>query len=95
MATNTLNTEQNDWYITGNNFMWEIICVLIQISQKFVAQGPICNKATLVQVTVWHLKGDKPLPEPMLTRISDAIWCHKATMSNISVHSSKNITYAK
>ena len=28
--------------------------------------------------------GNKPLPEPMLTQISDsdlAIWCHQATMS--------------
>ena len=27
--------------------------------------------------------GNKPLPEPMLTQISVAIWCHLATMCNI------------
>ena len=27
------------------------------------------------------LSGTKPLPEPMLTRIYDTIWCHQATMS--------------
>ena len=25
--------------------------------------------------------GTKPLPEPLLTKISDTIWCHYATMS--------------
>ena len=25
--------------------------------------------------------GNKPLPEPVLKKISDAIWCHKVTVS--------------
>ena len=41
----------------------------------------IDDKTTLAQAMAWHLKGAKPLPEPMLTQIYDAMWCHWATMS--------------
>ena len=33
---------------------------------------PIVNKSALFQVMVWHWTGNKPLPEPMLIKISDA-----------------------
>ena len=40
------------------------------------------DKSTLVQVINGLVpSGNKPLPEPMLTQISVAIWQHKATMS--------------
>ena len=31
------------------------------------------NKSALVQVMAWHLTGDKPLPQPILTKISNVI----------------------
>ena len=46
---------------------------LIQISLKFVPKGPIHNKSALVQVMTNFLLEDKPLPEPMLTKMSGAI----------------------
>ena len=53
----------------------------IQFSPKTIPRGPIEHKSTLVQVMDCHWTGDKPLPEPMLTQIYDAIWHHWATMS--------------
>ena len=41
--------------------------ILILISLKFAPNGVIDNKATLVQVMAWRRKGDKPLPDPMLS----------------------------
>ena len=49
-----------------------IICV-VWISMKFVPHGVIDNKSALLQVMAWHLTGAKPLPEPMLSKISDTI----------------------
>ena len=45
---------------------------MIRISLRFVPKGPIDNKPALVQVMAWHIIGDKPLPEPMLTQFTDA-----------------------
>ena len=56
--------------------MNENICILIQISLKFVPKGLIDKKAALVQVMAWHLTGDKPLSEPMLTQFTDAYMRH-------------------
>ena len=39
----------------------------IWISLKFVSRNPIDNEPALVQVMAWRRRGDKPLPEPMLT----------------------------
>ena len=50
--------------------------ILIQISLKFVPWSPIDNKAALVQVMAWHQRGDKPLPEPMVTQFTDAYMQH-------------------
>ena len=41
-------------------------------SLKFVPRSPIDNKPAFVQVMAWRRKGDKPLPELMLTQFSDA-----------------------
>ena len=48
----------------------------IRISLKFAPWRPIDNKAALVQVMAWHRTGDKPLSEPMLTRLIDAHMWH-------------------
>ena len=49
-------------------FMNEIDRILIQISRKVVPRSPIDNTAALVQAMDWRRIGDKPLPEPMLTK---------------------------
>ena len=38
--------------------------------------GPMDNKSALVQVMAWRRKGDKPLPEPMLTQFTDTYVQH-------------------
>ena len=53
-------------------FFNENITILIQISLKFVPNGPIDNNPALVQVMAWRRTGDKPLSEPMLTWFTDA-----------------------
>ena len=53
-------------------FLNENFRILIKISLKFVPKVPIDNKSALVQVMAWRRTGDKPLPEPMLTHLTDA-----------------------
>ena len=48
----------------------------IQISLKFFPRSPIDYKPALVQVMAWRRRGDKPLPEPMLTQFTDAYMRH-------------------
>ena len=55
-------------------------CIFIQISLKFVSDGPIALMPALTQVMAWCHSGSKPLPEPMLTRLTDAHKCHLASM---------------
>ena len=63
------------------NFLNENDRIPIQISLKFVHWSPIDNKPALVQVMAWRRRGDKPLPEPMLTQFTDAYMRHSASMS--------------
>ena len=51
-------------------FMNGNVEILIQSSLKFVPQGSIDNKLALVQVMAYRWKGDKPLPETMLTQFT-------------------------
>ena len=48
-------------------FVNENYRIPISFSLKFVPRSPIDNKPALVQVMAWRRRGDKPLPEPMLT----------------------------
>ena len=48
----------------------------IQISLKFVPKSPIDNKPAMVQVMAWRRPCDKPLPEPLLTRVTDEYMRH-------------------
>ena len=57
-------------------FLNENSWILINISLKFVPQVPINDIPVLVQIMAWRPSGNKPLPEPMLTQIYVAIWCH-------------------
>ena len=53
-------------------FLSENDRISIQISLKFVLRGPFDNKPSLFQVMAWRQTGDKPLPEPMLTKFTNA-----------------------
>ena len=48
---------------------------------KLVRKGPIYNKSTLVQVMAWCLRGDKPLPESTLNKLSDTSRRYKAIVN--------------
>ena len=52
-------------------FMNEKLCVLNQISLKFVPKGPIDNKSSLVQEMAWCWAGNRPFPQPMLAQFPD------------------------
>ena len=43
--------------------------------------GPIDKKSALAQVMAWRQTGDKLLPEPMLTMLTDAYMLHLVEMS--------------
>ena len=47
-------------------FLNKKFCILIQISVKFIARGPIGSKSALVQVMAWRRTGYKPLSEPIM-----------------------------
>ena len=57
-------------------FLNEKLCILIQISLKFVPQGPIDIIPALVEIMAWCRPGDKPLSQPMLTRFTDTYMRH-------------------
>ena len=65
---NPINTQGGDKMaaISRRIFSNEILRILIQISLKFVPNGPINNEPTLVQIMAWRHKGAKPLSEPMM-----------------------------
>ena len=41
-----------------------------EILQRFVPQGAVDNKSSLVQVMVWHPTGDKPLSEALMAQLA-------------------------
>ena len=50
--------------------------IQIQISLKLGPRGPNNDKAVLVQLLAWRRTGDKPLPEPMIIKFTDAYMRH-------------------
>ena len=59
----------------------ESVLVGIKMSPKFAPKGQIDNIPTLVQIMAWRQKGDKPLPEQMLTLFTSAYMRHKGDIS--------------
>ena len=57
-------------------FLNENIQILIKIPLKFVSKGPINNISELFQVMAWRRKGNKPLPETLVTQFADAYMRH-------------------
>ena len=51
--------------------------------QFFFLKGPIDSKSAWVQVMAWRQTGDKPLPEPMMTQLTDAYMGHLASIVSL------------
>ena len=51
----------------------KMLRVSIEISLKFVPNGPINNITALVKIMAWRRPGDKPLSEPMMIRLPTPI----------------------
>ena len=66
MIINTLRSRQNGRYFPYNVFnrIFFNENAMIKILLKFVPEGAIDNKSTLVWVMAWRRTGDKPLSEP-------------------------------
>ena len=45
--------------------------------------GPTDNNSALFQVMAWQWIGDKSLPEPMVTQLTDAYMRHQASLSYV------------
>ena len=71
---NTLRLRPNGRHFLDNILKWiflnENVLISIIISLKFVPKVLIDNKPTLVH---WHLKGDKPLSEPMMVKFTKLV----------------------
>ena len=50
--------------------------IRIEVPLKFVPRSPIDSKPVSVQVMTWRWTGNKLLPEPMMTQLSDAYMRH-------------------
>ena len=78
------------------HYLEETLCVLIKISLKFVP-SPIDNISALVRIMAWHLSGDKPLPEPMMTQYTDWTYCISLAcvplLAHLSIASSVSTLY--
>ena len=55
--------------------LMKIFFISIQMS-LFIPKGSIDKKSALVRVMAWCRTGDKPLPEPRLTYLTDAYMRH-------------------
>ena len=72
---------------------WKVLH-FIWIWLDFVPKGPIDNKPVLGYIMAWRRIGDRPLPEPMLTRFNDIYrgkWVNSNTipLSDTDSHKSK------
>ena len=72
---NTLRPRQNGRHFADDIlkciFLNENVWIPIEISLKFIPQGPINNIPALVQIMAWRRPGDKPLSGPMMVRWLD------------------------
>ena len=70
---NTSRTRQNGHHFADDIFKCMFLndnaWIPIEISLKFVPQGPINNIPALYQIMAWRRPGDKPLSGPMMVRL--------------------------
>ena len=59
--------------ITNNEFKCIFLIFFYEISFNFVSVHLIDSTSTLIQVMAWHQKGNKLLPELMMTKLHGAI----------------------
>ena len=69
----------------------ETVLISNKFSLKHVPSRLIDNESAFVQVMAWLITCDKPLSEPILTKLPDYIWWLHHNELNIV----KKITYAK
>ena len=48
-----------------------ILNISFEIAIRWMPLDPIDDESSLVQVMAWHHTGAKPLPEPMMTQLTD------------------------
>ena len=58
----------------------------MQNSLRLASYYPIDDKSALIQVMVWHLTGNKPLPDPMLTQFSNSVPANSFQKIHGSIH---------
>ena len=51
---------------------WRLI--LIEITLNFVLKDPLDKMSSWIYLMAWHQAGNKPLNQPTMTKIHDAIW---------------------
>ena len=66
-------------------YEWQL-CIFNRIPMTFVPKGPIDNKSSLVQGMAWRRTGVRPLPEPVLTKFTDAYMRHSGEMKSYRFH---------
>ena len=70
---NTLRPRQHGRHFPDDSFKWiflnENVWISIEVSLKFIPNGPINNITALVQIMAWRRPGDKPLSEPMMVNL--------------------------
>ena len=69
--------------ILNFNCVCENCCILIEIYLKFVPKCSITNNIALLQITVWHKTGDRPLYEANMAMFTDAYMHYLAPLSYI------------
>ena len=67
---NILRSRQNGHHFADDTFkrifLNENVVISIEISLKFIPQGPISYILALLQIMAWCRQGDKPLSEQMI-----------------------------
>ena len=59
--------------------------MLIEMPLSFVAEGPMDDDFTLIQVMDWRLCGAKSLPEPIMDKLFDFMMSHLVTVSHCNI----------
>ena len=62
-------------------YLMEMFEFSIKIPLNFVSNGVVYDKSALGRVMAWHLFGSKPLPEPMMTQLTNTYISLQASMS--------------
>ena len=81
---NTFRPEQNGWHIWTNAIHWmKIIAFFYSHFNPIYCWGP--GKLVLVQVMAWYRMSKKPLPEPVMIKITDinASLSHKGLITPV------------